>query len=188
MQRLSPLYLILLQEKNDKSKLKYFVLACEKLQMSLLVYYYWLINLHAKHFSLLLSFGSRQNFFFLGGGCCAQLLSHVGLFAIPWTASHQAPLSMGFSREEYWSELSFPSPGNLLDPGIKPAFCTSPALQVDSLPLYHREAQSMVTMTLNLNWKVMTIYSSNFGIKVLESLWLQTDMILALWPGSTNKN
>ena len=40
MQRLSPLYLILLQEKNDKSKLKYFVLACEKLQMSLLVYYY----------------------------------------------------------------------------------------------------------------------------------------------------
>ena len=41
----------------------------------------------------------------------------------------------------------------------------------------------MITMTLNLNWNVMTIYSSNFGIKVLESLWLQMDMILALWPG-----
>ena len=53
MQTLSLFYLILLQEKNDENKLKYFVLACEKLQMSPIVYYYWLLNLHAKHFSLL---------------------------------------------------------------------------------------------------------------------------------------
>ena len=49
----------------------------------------------------------------------------------PWTVAQQAPLSMGFSRQEYWSRLPFPSPGDLPNPGIKPR---SPALQVDSLP------------------------------------------------------
>ena len=53
------------------------------------------------------------------------------LFATPWTIAHQAPLSMGFSRQEYCSGLPFPSPGNLPDPGIEPG---SPALQVDYLP------------------------------------------------------
>ena len=61
----------------------------------------------------------------------AQLLSRVGLFATPRTVAHQAPLSMEFSRQEYWNALSFPSPGDPLDPGIKPR---SPALQADSLP------------------------------------------------------
>ena len=51
-------------------------------------------------------------------------LSHVQLFAIPWIA-YQAPLSMEFSRQEYWSGLPFPSPGHLPDPGIEPR---SPAL------------------------------------------------------------
>ena len=51
------------------------------------------------------------------------------LFAIPWTVACEAPPSMGFSRQEYWSGLPFPSPGNLPDPGIKPR---SPALQTDS--------------------------------------------------------
>ena len=49
---------------------------------------------------------------------------------IPWTVAHQAPLSMEFSRLEYWSGLPFPSPGDLPDPGIKP---TSPAQQADTL-------------------------------------------------------
>ena len=49
---------------------------------------------------------------------------------IPWTVAHQAPLSMGFSRQEYWSGLPCPPPGDLPDPGIEPR---SPALQVDSL-------------------------------------------------------
>ena len=53
------------------------------------------------------------------------------LSATPWTVTHQAPLSMEFSRQEYWSGLSFPSPGDLPNPGIKPA---SPALWADSLP------------------------------------------------------
>ena len=56
-------------------------------------------------------------------------LSHVQLFATPWTVSRQAPLSMVFSRQEYWSGLPFPSPGDLPNPGIKPM---SPALQVRS--------------------------------------------------------
>ena len=50
---------------------------------------------------------------------------------IPWTIACQAPLSMEFSKQEYWSGLPFPSPGNLLDPGIE---TESPALQADSLP------------------------------------------------------
>ena len=57
-------------------------------------------------------------------------LSHVRLFATPWTVALQAPPSMGFSRQEYWSGLPFPSPGYLPDPGIEPR---SPALQADAL-------------------------------------------------------
>ena len=51
--------------------------------------------------------------------------------AAPRTVAHQAPPSMGFSRQEYWSGLPFPSPGDLSDPGIEPGF---PTLQADSLP------------------------------------------------------
>ena len=47
-------------------------------------------------------------------------LSHVQFFVTPWTIAHQAPLSMGFPRPEYWSGFPFPSPGDLPDPGIEP--------------------------------------------------------------------
>ena len=53
------------------------------------------------------------------------MFSHVQLCATPWTVAHPAPLLMGFSRQEYWSGLPLPSPGDLPDPGIKPE---SPAL------------------------------------------------------------
>ena len=49
-----------------------------------------------------------------------KLLSHVRLFVTPWTVAYQAPLSMGFSRQEYWSGLPFPSPRDLPNPGIEP--------------------------------------------------------------------
>ena len=52
-------------------------------------------------------------------------------FCTPWTVAYQASLSMGFSRQEYWSGLPFPSPGDLPDPGIEPE---SPAMQADTLP------------------------------------------------------
>ena len=58
----------------------------------------------------------------------AQLLSHIQFFATLWTVAHQAPLSMGFSRQEYWSGLSFPSPRDLVTPGIEPMSLVSPAL------------------------------------------------------------
>ena len=57
-------------------------------------------------------------------------LSHVRLFVTPGTVAYQASPSMGFSREEYWSGLPFPSPGDLPDPGIEPR---SPALETDAL-------------------------------------------------------
>ena len=62
------------------------------------------------------------------------MLTHLVMsdsFATIWTVARQAPPSMGFSRQEYWSGVPFPSPGDLPDPGIKPR---CPALQADSLP------------------------------------------------------
>ena len=60
--------------------------------------------------------------------CCGWSLSHIPLFEIPWTVARQAPLSMGFSRQEYWSQLPCPSPGDLPDPGIKTSSLTFLAL------------------------------------------------------------
>ena len=59
-----------------------------------------------------------------------KLLSRVLLFVTPWIVAHQAPLSTGFSGQEYWSGLPFPSPGDLPNPGIE---TRSPALRADSL-------------------------------------------------------
>ena len=66
---------------------------------------------------------------------CAQLLSLVQLLEIPWTVACQAPLSMEFSRQEYWNGLPFPPPGDLPNPGIKLTSPASPASQVNSLLL-----------------------------------------------------
>ena len=60
-----------------------------------------------------------------------NLLSRVWLFVTPWTVAHQIPPSMEFSRQEYWSGLPFPSPGDFSDPGIKHG---SPALRIEALP------------------------------------------------------
>ena len=61
-------------------------------------------------------------------GTHACVLSRVQRFGTLWTAAHQAPLSMGFSRQEHWSGQPCPSPGDLPDPGIKPTSLASPAL------------------------------------------------------------
>ena len=70
-----------------------------------------------------------RNFKELGGG--SGLVTKSCPLAIPWTEACQAPLSMGFSRQECWSGWPFPSPADLPDPGIKPR---SPALQAADLP------------------------------------------------------
>ena len=70
-----------------------------------------------------------QLYLYAYGGCLDA--KSCPTLAIPWTVACQAPLSMGFSRQEYWSGLPFPSPGDLPDPGTEPR---SPALQADDLP------------------------------------------------------
>ena len=72
-----------------------------------------------------LSYADDINFIAESKSSEVKSLSHVRLFATPWTVAHQAPLSVGFSREEYWSGLPFPSPGDLPNPGIE---LGSPAL------------------------------------------------------------
>ena len=67
-----------------------------------------------------------------------RVLSHVRLFTIPWMAALQAPLSMEFPRQEYWSGLPFPPPGDLPDPGTKP----------ESLCLLHWQADSYLFIYL----------------------------------------
>ena len=80
-------------------------------------------------------------------------LSHVQLFATPWSVPYQAPPSMGFSRQEHWSGLPFPSPGDLPDPGIEP---WSPAFQADTLtsePPGKCCNRCSANWELNIEWK-----------------------------------
>ena len=86
----------------------------------------WLV-LGILHFSLILTAIEQGKYYFLK----VKSLSCVQLFATPWTIAYQAPLSMGFSRQGFWSGLPFPSPEDLPNPGIKPG---SPILQADALP------------------------------------------------------
>ena len=79
-----------------------------------------------------------------------KLLSRVRLFATPWTIAWQAPLSMGFSRQEYWSGLPFPSPGDLPKPGIEPE---SPTLQADTLS---SEPPGKPSFKLNCHYVIST--------------------------------
>ena len=70
--------------------------------------------------------------------CKVRVLSHfsrVRLFETLWTFAHQVPLSMGFSRPEYWSGLPFLTPGDLPNPGVELKFPAAPALKADSSPL-----------------------------------------------------
>ena len=84
------------------------------------------------------------------------LISYVQTFATPWTVAHQAPLSMGFSRQEYWIGLPFPSPGDLPDTGIK---SESSALQVDLYHLSHREViKSILHLFNNLHCDYFLLY------------------------------
>ena len=79
----------------------------------------------------------------------ALLHSHVGLLATLWTVACQALLSMGFSRQEYWSGLSCPPLGDLTNLGIKPASPVATALKVDSLSLSHQRSPHILVLLLN---------------------------------------
>ena len=74
-------------------------------------------------------------YIYIYGFCvCTQLLHHVQLFSTPWTVTHQSPLSMGLSSQEFWSGFPFPPPGELPNPGIEPL---SPSLLCRRWILYH---------------------------------------------------
>ena len=88
-------------------------------------------------------------------------LSHVWLFATLCTVACQAPLSMGFSRQEYQSGLPVPPPGDLLGPGMGPSSPVSPALQADSLPWSHQGSMSsMSCYGKNIHWTRKSVPSS----------------------------
>ena len=96
----------------------------------------------------MISFQTIQNKYLIVTLSMYCHLSHVQLFATPWTTAHQAPLSIGFSKQEYWSGLPFPSPGDLPNPVIK---SRSSALQADSLP-----SESPGKPNYNINLTQMT--------------------------------
>ena len=100
-----------------------------------------------------------------------KLPSHVRFFAIPWTIAYQTPPSMEFSRQEYWSALPFPSPGDLPDPRIKPR---SPSLQADTLPSEPTGKPCLhLFLSLYPSWSLLTAGpGSQFPSKIQEGLLL----------------
>ena len=83
----------------------------------------------------------------------------------PWTIVHEAPLSMGFSRQEYWSGLPFLSPGDIPNPGIKPVSPAFPALKVDSLPLSHMASETSSKEFFPASSSAWCL-PANFGLKI----------------------
>ena len=127
----------------------------------------------------------------------SQNVSCVRLFVTPWTVAGQAPLSMGFSRQEYWSGLPFTSPGDLPDLGTEPR---SPALQADSLPselpgkpyciykntsLYHislsRDRYRLNNAQVNLTHSQNTLRNE---MCLVPAVWLLLDGPFSLGPDS----
>ena len=104
-------------------------------------------------------------------------LSRVRLFATPWTVAYQAPLSMGFSRSEYWSGLPFPSPGDLPDPGVKPM---SPALQADALLSEPPFVGKVIFLLFNmLSRLIITFLPRSKGLLIS---WQRSPSIVILEP------
>ena len=108
-----------------------------------------------------------------------KLLSHVRLFVTPWTVAFQAPQSMEFSRQGYWSELPFSSPGDLPDPGIEPG---SPALQADALPY---EPLCLQALCPHLTFKnVFKFFGCMWNLVPQERKWKWSCSVVSdsLWP------
>ena len=107
----------------------------------------------------------------------------------PWTVAHHAPLSMEFSRQEYWSELPFPSPGDLPHPGIEPR---SPALQADSLPSEPPERPLIHSIcSLNISFLLLFLLSfrsrfySAVGWRGRKTWFVPVDVSASPWGAAT---
>ena len=107
--------------------------------------------------------------------------SRVPLFATLWTVAHQASLSMGFSRQEYWSGLPCPPPGNLPYPGIEPGF---PALQVDSLlsESWEKPYGSMHESKIQERGQVWCLLFGNLLSSGSSSNWKSESIVTQLCP------
>ena len=120
------------------------------------------------------------------------MLSHVHLFANLWTVARQAPLSIGFSRQEYWSGLPFPSPGDLNDPWIKPTSPATPAGEFFPLWATGEEAWRAVihgvanSWTWLSNWTELKIPLSYFPASGSSSQFL-TSSSFSTWLISARK-
>ena len=94
---------------------------------------------HYRHNEKIPPLGKKLNLEIFTMTMTVLVTRHVWYFVTPWTVAHEVPLSMEYSRQEYWSGLPFPSQGGLPYPGIKPG---SPAMQADSLPSEPAEFKS----------------------------------------------
>ena len=108
-------------------------------------------------------------------------LSYVRLFVTPWTIAHQAALSMGFSRQEYWSGLPFPSAGDLPNPGIEAG--RSPTLQADALPSEPPGNQLQYSCLENSMDKWSLVCCSPWGCKELVTTECTDTHIAKSKPG-----
>ena len=109
--------------------------------------------------------------------CVCSYFSHVRLFTTLWTTAHQAPLSMGFFRQEYWSGLPCPSPRNFPDSGIEPVSSVAPTLQVDSYCWATGEAWKEVRDAMNypIVWQSKSTQSKDL-LWSLEKISREDDM------------
>ena len=121
--------------------------------------------------------------------CLLVRFSHFQLYVTPWTVAHQAPLSMGFPRQEYWSGLPCPSPGDLPDPRMEPLSPGAPAMQADSLPLSHQRSPRYVYIYIYIYknwftqwWRLRSPIDIDIGMidtLLVISVSIYTDLLLA---------
>ena len=121
--------------------------------------------------------------------CMLSRFSHVWFFATLWTVAHQAPLSMGFSKQEYWSGVPCPPPGYLANPGIKPMSPAAPTLQVDSLSLSHQPCPPAPTPYTHTHTRLsqhtsspyLPLESSFSGSDVPFFIGSKADISMGMW-------
>ena len=108
-----------------------------------------------------------------------KLLSRVQLFATLWTVTYQAPLSMGFSRQEYWSVLSFPSPGDLPNPGIEPSL---PHCRHTLYHLSHQGSLRYLSLQKNFyHWWVLDFLKCSFCVYWDDQMVIYLFFTLVMW-------